>query len=147
MLINTTTALKQVRESQIQLDFYSNLPIKLQNILKPIVSELASIKKEKPSHKDYDLIIYPYLAQMKKVLENCFNSMRKNGSINIIVSDAAFYGIHIDTQEYLAMIMDEIGYSNIQINLLRSRGTKWVLEKRKSSGKSLGEYEINGVKD
>jgi len=147
MLINTTTALKKVRDTESQMTYRRALPIELQETLKPIVLELASLKKEKPSHKDYDLIIYPYLAQMQTVLENCYYSMKKNSSINIIVSDAAFYGIHIDTQEYLSIIMKAIGYSNVKIKLLRGRGTRWILEKRKSSGKSLGEYEINGVKE
>jgi len=147
MLTNTTTALKLVRSNEIQEQLKLSLPNDLVTKLEPIVSELNIIKKTKPSRKDYDLIVYPYLAQMQQVLMNCFNALRSGGAIHIVVSDAAFYGIHIDTQDYLAEIMKSIGYTNVQIDQMRKRGDRWVLEKRTSSGKQLGEYEIFGLKE
>ena len=147
MIVNTTTALKLVRKQESQDVLAQKLPPSLQKLLQPIVAELKTIKKTKPSKKDYDLIIYPYLAQMKEVLTHCYNGLRKNGEIHIVVSDAAFYGIHIDTQEFLAEILKDIGFRDVSVDQMRARGERWILEKRKSSGKQLGEYEITGVKE
>ena len=146
MLINTTTAVKNVRSSDIQKNMKEKLPPILQFELDVIVQELMQIRKTKPSKKEYSLLIYPYLYQMQQVLESSYNGLRKNGEIRIILSDAAFYGIHIDTQKYVKVLLDSIGFQMTEIQLMRTRGERWQLEKRKRSGRQLGEYEIIGIK-
>ncbi|CAH1213184.1 hypothetical protein PAECIP111893_03644 [Paenibacillus plantiphilus] len=147
MLVNTTTALKLVRSLEQQEQYRQSLPNEVLAKVEPIVSELFLLRKEKPSKKDYNLIIYPYLAQMQAVLKRCFTALRTGGAVHIVVSDAAFYGIHIDTQEYLADLMRDMGYSKVSIEQMRTRGKRWILDKRASSGKQLGEYEIFGTKE
>lgn len=147
MLINTTTALKDVKSEELQNDMKNTLPTTLIKKIEPIVEELKVIKKENSKKKEYYKIIYPYLAQMKSVLENCYVGLRKNGEVHIVVSDAAFYGIHVDTQEYLCDILENIGFTDVKYIKMRDRGDRWILDKRKSSGKQLGEYEVIGRKD
>lgn len=146
MLVNTTTALKNVRNEDTQALMRESLPDKLLDIVDPIVAELKRLRIEEKRSKEYYLIVYPYLSQMQTVLSSCFEATRDNGALHIVLSDAAFYGIHIDTQEYIAMILDAIGYSNIDIKQMRARGDRWRLDKRKASGKQLGEYEITAIK-
>jgi len=146
MLINTTTAVKNVRSSEVQMSMKEKLPMELQVELEVIVQELVQVRKSKPSKKDYHLLIYPYLYQMQQVLKSCYKGLRKNGEIHIVLSDAAFYGIHIDTQKFLKILLDSIGFQLTEIKLMRTRGERWQLEKRKSSGKKLGEFEIVGIK-
>ena len=83
---------------------------------------------------------------MSIVLNKCMQSLRANGEIHIVVSDAAFYGIHIDTQEYLKDILIALNAKNIEIQKMRDRGDRWVLEKRAKSNKQLGEFEIIAIK-
>ncbi len=142
MLVNTTTALKLVRAPEIQDKYKNDLPKPLQEKIEPIVDELERLFKVEKKSKDYFRIIYPYLGQMKLVLEKCFNSMKTGAEMHIILSDAAFYGIHIDTQEYIADMLSEIGAREISIKRMRDRGDRWKLEKRARSNKQLGEYEI-----
>lgn len=146
MIVNTTTALKTVRDMSVQDEFKNYIPNDVVKVVSPIVEELRGIKKENTRKKDYYLIVYPYLYQMMKVMENSYEGLKKGGEIHIIVSDAAFYGIHIDTQQYLALIMEDIGFNNVRIMRMRDRGDRWKLDKRKSSGKQLGEFEIVGEK-
>ncbi|MER2169299.1 MAG: hypothetical protein ABS938_01560 [Psychrobacillus psychrodurans] len=146
MIINTTTALKVAKNADKQEEFRNYLPSSLIAKLDPLIEELNLERKLRPSKKNYHLLIYPYLGQMQQVLKNAYDSMRKNGRIHIVVSDAAFYGIYIDTQNFLVEIMMEIGYTDIQISRLRTRGDRWILEKRTKSDKQLGEYEISGTK-
>jgi len=147
MLINTTTALKLVRSQDIQNNFKNGLPISLQHELEPIVSELERLFKVEKKSKDYFRIIYPYLGQMKAVLDKCYLGLKRGGEIHIVVSDAAFYGIHIDTQEYLATILKNLGATNVTINQMRERGDRWQLDKRAKSNKQLGEYEVISIKE
>lgn len=146
MLVNTTTALKLVKSKEKQLEMKSSLPQNTLDKVEPIVDKLEAIRKENSKKKEYYLIIYPYLAQMRETLQHCFDSLRINGEIHIVVSDAAFYGIHIDTQDYLVDILEDIGFRDVKYIRMRDRGDRWVLEKRKSSGKQLGEFEIIGKK-
>lgn len=146
MLVNTTTALKLVKSKEMQDAYKFSLPQNTLDKVVPIVEELTRIRKENSKKKEYNLIIYPYLAQMKSVLERCYDSLYINGEIHIVVSDAAFYGIHIDTQEYLMDILQDIGYVDVSCIRMRDRGDRWILEKRKSSGKQLGEFEVIGRK-
>ena len=146
MLVNTTTALKLVKSKEKQLEMKSSLPQNTLDKVEPIVDKLEAIRKENSKKKEYYLIIYPYLAQMRETLQHCFDSLRTNGEIHIVVSDAAFYGIHIDTQDYLVDILEDIGFRDVKYIRMRDRGDRWILEKRKSSGKQLGEFEIIGKK-
>ncbi len=146
MLVNTTTALKTVRDHDAQMKMRSSLPEELLERIDPIVDELRRLRVVEKRSKEYYLIVYPYLSQMQSVLRGCYEATRDNGELHIVLSDAAFYGIHIDTQEYIATILESIGYSHVEIQQMRARGDRWKLEKRKSSGKQLGEYEIIAVK-
>lgn len=146
MLVNTTTALKLVKSKEQQQYLRSTLPEILLKKIDPIVEKLTEIRRVNSKKKPYYLIIYPYLAQMQEVLKNCYRGLRNNGEIHIVVSDAAFYGIHIDTQDYLYDIMRNIGFKQVYSIKMRDRGDRWVLEKRKFSGKQLGEYEVVGKK-
>lgn len=146
MLVNTTTALKLVRAQSVQDSYRQSLPSSLQEKLTPIVSELERLFRVEKKSKDYFRIIYPYFGQMKEVLAKCYLGLKKDGEIHIVVSDAAFYGIHIDTQEYLGVILKDLGATRIIINRMRTRGDRWVLDKRAKSNKQLGEYEVIAFK-
>ena len=146
MLVNTTTALKLVRDETEQKKYHDMLPVSLLEKIEPIVDKLEYLFKVEKKSKDYFRIIYPYLGQMSIVLNKCMQSLRANGEIHIVVSDAAFYGIHIDTQEYLKDILIALNAKNIEIQRMRDRGDRWVLEKRAKSNKQLGEFEIIAIK-
>jgi DNA modification methylase len=146
MLVNTTTALKLVRSETEQKKYHDMLPTSLLEKIEPIVEKLESLFKDEKKSKDYFRIIYPYLGQMMIVLKKCMQSLKTKGEIHIVISDAAFYGIHIDTQEYLKDILIALGAENIKIQRMRDRGDRWVLEKRAKSNKQLGEFEIIAIK-
>lgn len=140
LIVNTTTALRGHKE---RIDIYrENTPQVVHNILDKYQEELFEKRKSKQRGKQYDFIIYPYFSQMTNVLRSCFRVLKNRAPIHIIVADAALYGVHIKTHEVLASIMTEIGYSDVKINKLRDRGTRWVLEKREGTAEGLGEFEI-----
>lgn len=142
MLVNTTTALKNVRADSQQMILRNSLPNDVLDQIDPIVEQLKLIRKNDHKKKNYDLLIYPYLSQMRDVLIHCYNALTSNGEVHIVLSDAAFYGIHISTEKYIQILLNSIGFKSSRIELMRSRGDRWLLDKRKQTLKKLGEYEI-----
>ena len=145
LVVNTTSALKGHRNNQ---DIYrSELPNNFQKELDKVVTNLQEKRILKPGRKDYYLIIYPYFAQMNRILSECFRVMKPNGIISIMIADSALYGEYIDTHRILVDLMANIGFSNISIEQVRVRGKQWPLEKRDGYSNGLGEYCILASKN
>ncbi len=144
LIVNTTTALKGHKDKQ---DSYrSRISPNLQPKLRPIVEELSVLRTQKAGKKEYDFLVYPYFAQMTEVLRECYRCLRPGAPIHIMVADAALYGVHISTPQFLAEIMEQIGFNSIRCDLVRKRGHRWILAKREGSDIGLGEYHVFGTK-
>jgi len=145
LVVNTTTALKG--QKTIQNIYRAELPNNLYKKLDAIVMNLKEKKKFKSGKKDYYLMVYPYFAQMNRILSECFRVMKPNGIISIMIADSALYGEYIETHRILGDIMRAIGFVNISILQVRVRGQRWILEKREGSPSGLGEYCILASKE
>ncbi|MGD2248323.1 MAG: DNA methyltransferase [Candidatus Methanofastidiosia archaeon] len=142
LIVNTTTALKGHKNSIWK--YRAQIPPCVHNELDYYFDALSEKRKVKAGKKRYNYIIYPYFYQMTHVLKNSHNVLKDGAAAHIIVADAALYGIHIRTQEILASIMDAVGFRDIEVIKLRSRGHRWVLDKREGTEDGLGEYQITG---
>jgi len=138
LIVNTTTALKGHKENQAE--YREEVDEELRQSLDDIASQLSERKRFKAGKKDYDLILYPYFAQMKRVLKECFRVMRPDAFFYMMVGDAALYGIHIPAPQILASMLGQIGFSHATCQLIRKRGHRWILKKREGSQSGLGEY-------
>ncbi|MBN8226285.1 site-specific DNA-methyltransferase [Corallococcus macrosporus] len=142
LVVNTTTALKGHKERQA--DYRSSLPLEVRVAADKAVAELSSRKAEKAGKKDYDLLVYPYLSQMQAVLRECVRTLKPGAPFHMMVSDAALYGVHLPAPQWLAFIMQHIGFVDVHCEIVRPRGHRWVLEKREGSALGLGEYYVFG---
>jgi hypothetical protein len=144
LIVNTTTALKGHKDKQEE--YRSRICAELLPELDPLVKQLARLRTEKAGKKEYDYLIYPYFAQMTGVLSECYRSMRPGASIEIMIADAALYGVHISAPQFLCRVLDNLGFKESSCSLVRKRGHRWILAKREGSKTGLGEYRIRGVK-
>jgi DNA modification methylase len=144
LIINTTTALNEVKNKQEYLR--STLPEDFLEKIDPLVKELALKKKNKKGKKDYNLLLYPYFSQMSTIINEIYRVLDKNSIFNMIVADSALYGVHIKTDKLLAKLMKYHGFEIININLIRKRGTRWILNKREGAKEGLGDYHIKAKK-
>ncbi|MCP9446710.1 MAG: site-specific DNA-methyltransferase [Nitrospira sp.] len=142
LIVNTTTALTGHRD--IQSKYRDEIPAPILSDLDRIVKALARERRQRPGKKEYDLLVYPYFAQMTRVLRETLRCLKPGGTAHVVVADAAFYGIHVSTPQYLASIMTALGYDSVTCTKLRDRGHRWILEKREGSPIGLGEYHICG---
>ena len=145
LIVNTTTALKG--QKKLQEQYRSELPFFTYELLDEWVFKLREKRMIKKGKKDYNYLIYPYFAQMFRVLRECYRVLDDKGFISIMVGDSALYGIHITSQTILGKLMEDIGFHNINIQLIRSRGYRWVQDKREGSATGLGEYCITAKKE
>jgi hypothetical protein len=144
LIVNTTTALKGHKENQ-QMYRACIFP-DLRRRLAPVVHELASLRTRRAGKKEYDFLIYPYFAQMTEVLRECYRCLKRGAPIHIMVADAALYGVHISTPQFLTEILEDIGFRSTRCEFVRRRGHRWILAKREGSAKGLGEYHVFGTK-
>jgi DNA modification methylase len=140
LVVNTTTALKG--HKQLQEAYRQELSEKIRPALDVMVKALAEKRGQKAGKKEYDFLIYPYFAQMARVLRECKRAMRPGAQIHIMVADSALYGIHVQTPILLAELLDVIGFSEVRCTLVRKRGHRWVLDKREGAKDGLGEYHV-----
>ena len=144
LVVNTTTALKGHRE--IQSKYRSEIVPCLLPELDAIVNELNRRRDVRAGKKDYDLLVFPYFAQMTRIIRESLRCLRESGEIHIVVADAALYGVHISTPQFLAAIMSEMGYTTVTCKKLRDRGQRWILKKREGSPTGLGEFHLSGIR-
>ncbi len=140
LVVNTTTALKGHKSRQEE--YRSNIPGTLHSELDDLVCALALERKTRAGKKEYDYLVYPYFSQLADILRECYRCMKKNAAIHIMVADAALYGIHISAPQFIAHLLETIGYRQATCDLIRKRGHRWILDKRDGSKRGLGEYHV-----
>ncbi len=145
LIVNTTTALKGHKERQQA--YRSTLPEKVRRAADIAVETLSARRKDKAGKKDYNLLVYPYLSQMQQILRETNRVLKPGASFHMMVSDAALYGVHLPAPQWLAQIMTECGFLDVQCEMVRVRGHRWVLDKREGSAQGLGEYYVFGRAD
>lgn len=146
LITNTTTALRGKKGKEYQERTRSDIPGDLVHELDGLVLRLRAERAVRAGKKDYDYLIYPYYHEMRGVLANLYRAMKPKSSIDWVVADAALYGVHIKTHIHTSRLMTEIGFSDISITKMRSRGTRWVLNKRDGAEEGLGEFHIRAFK-
>lgn len=140
LVVNTTTALTGHRDRQSQ--YRDRIPPALLPKLDTIVSKLARERRVRPGKKEYNLLIYPYFAQMNRVLLETQRCLARGGAAHVVVADSAFYGLHVSTPQFLAAAMADMGFTEVNCIKLRERGRRWILAKREGSPIGLGEYHV-----
>lgn len=146
LVTNTTTALRGKKSEEYQDERRSHLPDGLTIELDEIVEDLRKERAVRAGKKEYDYLIYPYYCEMKRILANLYRAMKPEASIDWVVADAALYGVHIRTHLHTALLMADVGFSNVTVTKMRARGTRWILDKRDGAKGGLGEFHISATK-
>ncbi len=144
LIVNTTTALNGHKSCQDK--YRASICPALHAELDYLVKELRKRRLTRAGKKEYDFLVYPYFSQMTDVLRECFRCLRRGAPIHLMVADAALYGVHISTPQFLCEILQQIGFREATCSLVRRRGHRWILTKREGSKTGLGEYQVSAVK-
>lgn len=143
LIVNTTTALKGQKD--LQSDYCKSLPASIQVEAQDVVDRLRLERATRAGKKEYDFLVFPYLAQMQRVILEARRVMHEGAPFHMMVSDAALYGVHVPAPQWLAEIMTCAGFTSVTCEKVRERGHRWTLKKRDGSTKGLGEYYVFGI--
>lgn len=144
LVVNTTTVPSRFKSDQDQ--WVGSIPPTIRAEVDDLVLQLRDVRRQKAGKKDYEKLIRPYFSQMAEILNECYRVLRPNSKLDLVVADAALYGIHIPTEQLLAETMKFLGFHDVEITRLRNRGTRWILAKRDGSPVGLGEFHISAQK-
>lgn len=139
LVVNTTTVPTDRKDRG---NYSHNLSNSVVVILDDLVSQLKQMKNIKPGKKDYCSLVYPYFTQMHSIIKELHRVLKPDSYGHWVVGDSALYGIHIETHDILALIMQDVGFEVVKIENLRKRGDRWILSKRQGAAKGLGEFDI-----
>ena len=144
LIVNTTTALKGHKDKESQQAYRNTLPEEVRCAADIAVESLSIRRKNRAGKKEYNFLVYPYLSQMQQALRETRRVLKPGASFHMMVSDAALYGVHLPAPQWLAQIMTECGFLDVQCEIVRQRGHRWILDKREGSPEGLGEYYVFG---
>jgi len=139
---NTTTVPADVKRKH--RDQTRSLPAHVVSRLEPIVIELEEKRKQRAGKKEYYALVFPYFAALNRILANCKRLLRPDAPIHIVIGDAFLYGIHIPTAEVTRLLLEHHGFISLKMDLIRTRGARWILSKREGAGTPIGEFMIYG---
>lgn len=94
--------------------------------LLPRIETLNRLRGEKKGRKTYDILVAGYFEDMLEILQQCFSALTAGGAMVVVIGDSAPYGVHVETEEVLAMLAMDIGFSSYDVEVIRQRGEKWA---------------------
>ena len=141
LLTNTTTA---PRGAKYGPGGATALPAEIRLAVDRLYIELEQACKGRS--KDYHRLVFPYFDGLYQVFSRAAEALMSEASIHVVVADSAFYGVHVPLQDFVALSLAELGFSEVRVEHLRVRGDRWVLDKRKGPVGTLGEYWVSAVK-
>lgn len=119
----------------------SNLKLWTPTATSPIDEEIAEVcariaedgKKNGPLLSTY---VHKYFHDMWTHFEQVTPLVKDGGSVSYIVGNSTFYGHEVPTHDWYARMLKELGYNNVQVEIIRKR----------NSNKALYEYDVSAVR-
>lgn len=125
LITSATTQILRNDPKYIILDELQYDCPQISTFIQKSADELSKLRKTKGGKKSYDLMIVGYFNDMYQVLKDIYRVLKPNSTAIFILGDSAPYGIHIPTDKLIGEIGINIGFSNYNIQILRTRGDKW----------------------
>ena len=94
--------------------------------LQGIIERLSELRMVKGGKKSYDLLAAGYFEDMLKVIQGAYKILKKGAPFILVLGDSAPYGVHIRTDEIIAELALSVGFSEFDIEVIRTRGDKWA---------------------
>ena len=127
LMVSATTQIT-LRDMQalIELPNLQHVSSSACEYLRPRIDRLFDFRKQKPGRKTYDILVAGYFEDMAEIIAACYRALRKNAAFVLVVGDSAPYGVHVETERVLGDIAIDVGFSNYDCEVIRTRGDKWA---------------------
>lgn len=94
--------------------------------MQDIVKRLSKLRLEKGGKKSYDIMVAGYFEDMLKVIQGVYCVLKSGQPFILVLGDSAPYGVHVRTDELIGELAMAVGFSNFDIQVIRTRGDKWA---------------------
>lgn len=89
------------------------------------VTELSTRRLHKGGKKSYDLMVAGYFNDIHQIVRDVYRVLKPDTKALFVLGDSAPYGVHIPTDKLIGDIGLGVGFSDYDIEILRTRGDKW----------------------
>lgn len=123
-----TSATTQIARSDSKYEISPGLQAdcpKVAEFVATAVTELASRRLHKGGKKSYDLMVAGYFNDIHQIVRDVYRVLKPNTKALFVLGDSAPYGVHIPTDKLIGDIGLGVGFSDYDIEILRTRGDKW----------------------
>lgn len=110
--------------SPLSKDLVESCP-KLAVELAQKIKELSERRLVKRGKKSYDIMVSQYFSDLWPIIKNVSSYLKRNGKFVLVLGDSAPYGVHIPTETYIGEMGLRAGFSDYELEELRTRGDKW----------------------
>lgn len=127
LIVAATTQVKRIEmNGAAEVPEVGRVSPAVQKELFEAVQRLGELRKIKRGKKSYDLMVAQYFQDMLQVVAQVYASLVPKGVFILVLGDSAPYGVHIATDELVARIALDVGFSDYSIEIIRTRGDKWA---------------------
>jgi hypothetical protein len=121
-----TSATTQVKRAGFDPEaMVGEIPRQIRTDLLGAIKRLTAARKDKGGKKNYDIVVCRYFIDMSIVLKEMARVLETRKLFIMMVGDSAPYGIYIPTDEWLAKLALNYGFSDCQLIRLRNRNDRW----------------------
>jgi DNA modification methylase len=123
-----TSATTQIARDDPRYTLSDNLQMAcpdVYNFLSRSTAKLGKLRLTKGGKKSYDHLLSGYFNDMFLVISDVYRVLRPGTKAVFVLGDSAPYGVHIPTDELIGKIGLGVGFSEYQVDILRTRGGKW----------------------
>ncbi len=123
-----TSATTQIARSDAKYEISADLQADCPGVAEFVataVTELASRRLHKGGKKSYDLMVAGYFNDIHQIVRDVYRVLKSNTKALFVLGDSAPYGVHIPTDKLIGEIGLGVGFSDYDIEVLRTRGDKW----------------------
>ncbi len=123
-----TSATTQIARSDSKYEISAELQADCPEVAEFVdtaVTELASRRLHKGGKKSYDLMVAGYFNDIHQIVRDVYRVLKPNTKALFVLGDSAPYGVHIPTDKLIGDIGLGVGFSDYEIEVLRTRGDKW----------------------
>lgn len=131
-----TSATTQIARSDPRYEISDELKIECPRVatfVENAVDELSERRKTKGGKKSYDLMVAGYFNDIHRIIRDVYRVLKPDTNALFVLGDSAPYGVHIPTDDLIGKIALGVGFSNYDIEILRTRGDKWKANPQRHS--------------
>ncbi len=131
-----TSATTQIARSDAKYEISAELQADCSDVaafVATAVAELSTRRLHKGGKKSYDLMVAGYFNDIHQIVRDVYRVLKPNTKALFVLGDSAPYGVHIPTDKLIGEIGLGVGFSDYDIEVLRTRGDKWKANPQRHS--------------